>query len=158
MISFMSDAPESVQAPIDDKAALVAFLGHRDVACPRCDYNLRNATSAACPECGEAVRLTVGLERPIMGALLATIAPMLGCGVCAIIFIVLIMVAPGAPRGFVFMTFVMFLSGLGAAAVIVCRRAFMRQSRAAQRAWAIASIIVHAALVAMVVSVLIYGR
>jgi hypothetical protein len=34
----------------------------------------------------------------------------------------------------------------------------MRQSRAAQRAWAIASIIVHAALVAMVVSVLIYGR
>jgi rubrerythrin len=46
------------QAPqIDSDAAydklLAVYLAGRDTACTSCNYNLRNVTSGACPECGE---------------------------------------------------------------------------------------------------------
>jgi hypothetical protein len=42
----------------DDIAILIAWLRERDVHC-RCGYNLRNLSSAYCPECGVRQRLTV---------------------------------------------------------------------------------------------------
>src|ERR1051326_1221584 len=46
-------------APAPADPALVGFLASRDVACPKCGYNLRGVESARCPECGE--RLELGL-------------------------------------------------------------------------------------------------
>ena len=43
---------------------LCEWLRNRDVACPRCAYNLRNLTSDRCPECGERIELQVGLVEP----------------------------------------------------------------------------------------------
>ncbi|HEX2836739.1 MAG TPA: hypothetical protein VHN77_01295 [Phycisphaerales bacterium] len=49
-----------------DATPLVAFLAHRDVPCPRCNYNLRGNTSAACPEC--ACPLIVGVKEDLPAA------------------------------------------------------------------------------------------
>lgn len=35
----------------------MAFCAGRDVACPGCGYNLRDAAEGACPECGHALLL-----------------------------------------------------------------------------------------------------
>jgi hypothetical protein len=42
----------------DDFAILITWLRDRDVQC-RCGYNLRNLSSAHCPECGVRLRLTI---------------------------------------------------------------------------------------------------
>lgn len=42
--------------------------------CPACGYNLRNTTSQACPECGEALVLAVGTFAPRVGAWAFTLA------------------------------------------------------------------------------------
>lgn len=132
--------------PADADGLFTAFVRHRDVQCPRCDYSLRNALHPTCPECGEPLRLTVGVVQPIMGGLLATIAPGLGCGICSLIFATLIMLHPGAPPQIVVATALMFFAGIAALIILARRRAFLRQSRAAQRSWAIASIVIHSIL------------
>lgn len=135
--------------PSDAARLLVEYLRHRDVQCPRCDYSLRNAVSANCPECGEPLRLAVGLERPIMGALLAAVAPGLGCGVCAVIFSAMMLAHPGAPPQIVLATILMFISGMLALGIVVMRRRFLRQPRERQRAIAIASIAINIMLVVL---------
>ncbi|MEO1535250.1 MAG: hypothetical protein AAFS11_06800 [Planctomycetota bacterium] len=40
-----------------DADQLRAYLADRDVPCPGCKYNLRDATTADCPECGEQLYL-----------------------------------------------------------------------------------------------------
>lgn len=137
----------TVEQPADAGAMLVDFLRHRDCVCPRCEYNLRNAVSAACPECGEPLRLTVGLERPIMGALLTTVAPGLGCGVSSLIFGGLMFAHPGAPPQIVLATSLMFISGIVALAVLAMRRRFLRMPRERQSAFAAVAVIVNALLV-----------
>jgi hypothetical protein len=60
---------ESTSTPADDEAgALVEFMRHRDVACPACEYNLRNLTSPTCPECGTALVLGVHRAEPFFTA------------------------------------------------------------------------------------------
>jgi hypothetical protein len=146
-----SPSAAGIEQPADANAMLVGFLQHRDVHCPRCDYNLRNATHPVCPECGEPLLLRVGLERAIIGALLATAAPALGCGVCSLIFGILIMAHPGAPPDVVLVTLLMFLSGIAAVAILVVRRRFLRQSRQRQWLWAGASVAIHLALIGYLV-------
>jgi hypothetical protein len=46
----------------DDAPELLAFLSARDVPCPRCLYNLRDARSPACPECGARLDLRIGSD------------------------------------------------------------------------------------------------
>jgi hypothetical protein len=50
---------------------LKAFLCDRDVACPQCDYNLRNLHGSRCPECGEVLTLGVNLVEPRQKLLIA---------------------------------------------------------------------------------------
>ncbi|MCK4871262.1 MAG: hypothetical protein KAS72_00910 [Phycisphaerales bacterium] len=38
---------------------LRAYLANADASCPKCSYNLRGVESAACPECGRALSLSV---------------------------------------------------------------------------------------------------
>jgi len=130
----------------DAERLFTEFVAHRDVQCPRCDYSLRNALHPRCPECGEPLRLAIATEGPIMGALLTTVAPGLGCGICSLIFAALIVAHPGAPTQIIIATFLMFLSGIAALMIVSRRRAFMRQSREHQKVWAIVSIAVHTIL------------
>ena len=143
-----SSPPTSPQGdhPADATLLFTEFVRHRDVHCPRCDYSLRNANHPTCPECGEPLRLAIATESGIMGALLATVVPGLGCGICSAIFIALIIAHPGAPGLVVLATFMMFISGVVALAILACRRQFVRQTRQTQRTWAIVSTVVHVIL------------
>lgn len=49
-----------VDHPPAPDALLVEFLGHRDLPCPVCRFNLRDGVSAACPECGSPLELQIG--------------------------------------------------------------------------------------------------
>lgn len=50
---------------------LTQFLSDRDLPCPGCGYNLRNLTSANCPECNQSLELAVRLTEPKQGWLIA---------------------------------------------------------------------------------------
>lgn len=47
-----------------DAGFLAAWLAERDAPCPNCRYVLRGLTATHCPECGLALVLRVGLEKP----------------------------------------------------------------------------------------------
>jgi hypothetical protein len=55
---------------MDDATAefLQAFLTQRDVACPGCGYNLRDLQGQRCPECGNELKLSIGLVEPKQAA------------------------------------------------------------------------------------------
>src|SRR4051812_33678965 len=74
-----ADAPSARQMSTDDASALVAYLRDRDEPCPLCRYNLRGLTGARCPECGRALRLSVGLVEPLLGPWLLLTVPLVAC-------------------------------------------------------------------------------
>ena len=47
----MPDQPTAVNNEV------IAYLKGRSVPCPRCAYDLRDAPTATCPECGEPLLL-----------------------------------------------------------------------------------------------------
>jgi hypothetical protein len=49
---------------------LEQYLAARDEPCPLCGYNLRDLKGGRCPECGDALRLHVGLVEPKKAAFL----------------------------------------------------------------------------------------
>ncbi|MGA2499887.1 MAG: hypothetical protein ABSH20_19290 [Tepidisphaeraceae bacterium] len=54
----------------DDPDFLRQFLADRDMPCPSCGYNLRSLQSSRCPECGDELKLVVGMVEPRQAALL----------------------------------------------------------------------------------------
>jgi len=56
----MPPDPATTPTP-DDQQALIAFLAQRDATCPACRYNLRGLANPVCPECGNTLKLAVGL-------------------------------------------------------------------------------------------------
>jgi hypothetical protein len=58
----------------DADALRRAFLAGRDVPCPACGYNLRNADVARCPECGGPLELAIATRRPRLGLYSAGVA------------------------------------------------------------------------------------
>ncbi|MFI4882220.1 MAG: hypothetical protein ACIAQU_06505 [Phycisphaerales bacterium JB064] len=52
------------------------FVSGRDVPCPSCSYNLRDLTSAVCPECGEALALRLQAEHPRVSVLVLGLLPL----------------------------------------------------------------------------------
>lgn len=82
------DAP--YDARHDDAEALIDYVADRDVSCPACRYNLRGLAKPRCPECGHALRLTVGTEANINGTwilLLASILAPAGAGLLGLLAI-----------------------------------------------------------------------
>jgi len=47
------------KTPDTPSPMIVEFLRDADVACPTCQYNLRDTTVDRCPECGTVIRLEV---------------------------------------------------------------------------------------------------
>ncbi|HVP72415.1 MAG TPA: hypothetical protein VMS30_01665 [Phycisphaerales bacterium] len=66
-----------------DETLLGWFLHERDVACPRCGYNIRNLTHAFCPECREELALTVRTRGLRLGWFLLALAPLAYAGIIA---------------------------------------------------------------------------
>ena len=50
---------------------LEQFLAERDAVCPGCGYNLRQLKSDRCPECGDALILSLRLVEPRQFSLIA---------------------------------------------------------------------------------------
>lgn len=47
-----------------ERDLLLIYLHNRDVHCPACGYNMRNATVTACTECGRVLRMGIeGIEQ-----------------------------------------------------------------------------------------------
>lgn len=74
--------------PREPDAWLVAFLEGRSIPCPRCAYDLRDITSAQCPECGEPLVLKIGSPRTRFGWLVLAMAPGCFSGVAALFVLV----------------------------------------------------------------------
>jgi hypothetical protein len=66
----VNDTGESYRAS-PSVGVLRVFLAGRDVACPNCEYNLRDLTGDRCPECGQDLVIRVQLAEPKMAAFLA---------------------------------------------------------------------------------------
>ncbi len=134
-----------ITEPNDADALLVAFLRGRDVACPRCAYNLRDLARPVCPECEEPLRLHVTAYKPHLAWLLLTLAPGAFCAIAFVIFVALCIVF-GPPRGDIEVAIsvcFIFVSGLAAIVLAALSRRFMRLSAGAQGLWAIVTWAIH---------------
>ncbi len=82
-------AHERPNPPLRDQdLEVIAYLAGRSVPCPRCAYDLRDNTTANCPECGEPLVLKVGTPRAVFGWFLLTIAPGCFSGIAATFLLV----------------------------------------------------------------------
>lgn len=67
---------------------LIRYVADADVPCPGCGYNLRGLSSSNCPECGQELKLTVGLAEPKQAALIAGLIGLsAGCGLSGLLLI-----------------------------------------------------------------------
>lgn len=127
---------------ISDRDLLLLYVRDRDFPCPGCGYNLRALTSPACPECGQAVRISIGLVDVRMGpwvaCLLGTSFPA-GIGVFVLV-VFAISTLYGRDPSFRYMPWqaiLVFSYAIGSIPVTVVliagRRRFLRMPRPVQR-------------------------
>ena len=126
------------RARAEHACLLAEYLADRNVLCPLCGYNLRGLTSERCPECGESLRLQVGLLEPRLGAYIALLtADCLGFGASA--FFVIFALALGAPPNWwaepaALLLLAQFsVTGILLVVILASRRRFRRASTSAQR-------------------------
>lgn len=120
------------------------FLAERDTPCPGCGYNLRGLTGSACPECNQALQLSVGLVEPRLGAFVAGVVGLgMSLGFCAVMLAwvgTIMLVSPR--RGPPMQDLIPMMIGLGfslaalTAWVLGRRRWLGRMSPIARWAWA----------------------
>ena len=75
-----------VSREVGDELALREFLRDRDVPCPLCGYDLRGLTIPRCPECGQPLKLGVGLAEPVLKTWIVMIVPLLAWGGVGFLF------------------------------------------------------------------------
>ncbi len=135
---------------------LLEFLRDHEAPCPLCGYNLKSLTRPKCPECGQALVLTVGIARLRMGWLFAAVAPGFFSGIAACFVLVPIVgrlvfgdgvLSPALTALDLFG----WCSGLFAIILAAQRARFLAQSPARQRWWAILIWVVHVVALAMFV-------
>lgn len=117
----------------DPHAEVVAFLEGRSAPCPRCAYDLRDAQSAQCPECGEPLVLKIGSPRVRFGWLVLAMAPGCFSGVAALFVLVPVVATigrsfppgQGLPRPILAADIFGFLSAGSVALMYRCRHQIM---------------------------------
>lgn len=137
--------------PADAEGLLVDFLAGRDVACPACGYNLRDLTSAVCPECGERLGLHVAGEPVRFGLFIAAVSPGIFSGICAVLMVIPVVMSGSLPIGIALIESFGVLSGVAACVLIAKRHRFIRQAHEAQVAWALGMWAVHVTVFMMMV-------
>ena len=118
---------------------LSRYLADRDVACPRCDYNLRDLTGDRCPECGDHLVIRINTVEPRLGALIAGLVGLsAGVGLNGLLLIYAAFRVYGGDTTFLTCNFV-GLTIEGAALIIWLRtwKTVRRMSAAAQLKWAV---------------------
>ena len=141
-----------------DDERLLEFVRGRDVACPRCGYNLRDLAEARCPECAERLELRVGVTTPRFGWLVAAMAPGLFSGVCATLLAFPLWRFAGTPNGPPTVIYVAEAFGVISFAVAVLmyasRRRLLARSASSQ-IWLAGSVwLVHVAAFALLLWVM----
>jgi len=135
--SSTEKVPNGESASAGDEAFLIIWLADRDAACPLCSYNIRGLTTPRCPECGQALRLSVALAEPYLKAWIAVIVGLLPPAGIGAIFIIALLRA-GFPRGDIeFGPAVAILYVIGciplSALALFQRRRFLRLQRRSQQ-------------------------
>ena len=139
----VSSEPEQ---PIDADGLLLDFVRDRDVACPRCGYNVRNLTKPVCPECEEPLLLKVGGRTYPVRWLLATVAPGIFTGIAAGVFAVTLLLVgppPFVPLEAILTGSFFLVSAAVAVAIIIWSKRFVRQPQPRQVIWAILLWVIH---------------
>jgi hypothetical protein len=135
-----------------DDELLIHYLRDRDIPCPQCEYNLRGLAMPRCPECGQALRLSVSLVEPYLKAWITLLTAVcagsgLGC------FFILLLLSQGWPRGepwwLIVSIWVHILMIPLAGVVVFGRRRILRLARATQ--WVLAGVAVAIFTTAMLV-------
>lgn len=117
-----------------ERALLLAFLKDRDVACPLCQYNLRNLSISTCPECGKSIELAVK-ARDVAVQSWATLVVALSLPAGVGLFFICMGISRGwpgrqAPEAVLFYTFIATIPL--AMTAMALRRKFLQLSRNAQ--------------------------
>ncbi|MBX3407199.1 MAG: hypothetical protein KF869_10580 [Phycisphaeraceae bacterium] len=156
------DRTAPAEAARDMEAEVVAFVRGRSAPCPRCGYDLRDIERAKCPECGEALVLTVGTQRVRFGWLVLAMAPGCFSGVAAVFVAVPVAVSlwqrlplgQGAPWPVIFGDAFGFLSAASVAVMYRYRHSIL--SWPARRQGVFAAVVwgVHVAMFAILVTAL----
>ncbi len=130
-----------------DDRLLLEFIHDRDTECPLCRYNLRGLTVPRCPECGKAIKLSVGLAEPFLIAWVAAFsasAPSAGVG---LLFLTLV-IRTGFPRNepiLFLVSFYWFLAMIPVSiALLIWRRKFLRLESGVQKRIAVAAVVTGA--------------
>lgn len=123
-------------SPSDD-TMLIDWLRDRDAACPLCGYNLRALQTPRCPECGQALCLSVALAQPHLKAWITLLVfSCLAAGVGFPLWIGVL--SSGLPPGTIPRVglCVLLASTPLPPVVLLVRGRFLKLSREAQWAWA----------------------
>jgi len=131
--------------PQTEDQHLLAFVRDRDINCPLCGYNLRALTVPRCPECGQTLKLTVGLAEPFLKAWIAcAAATCLSAGVGFLILYLLTKAGPAPPfrSALEAISFYAFPAMIPIAGLFLFyRRAFLRRSRNSQTIIALVTLV-----------------
>lgn len=146
--------------PAEFETLLLEFVRNRDTPCPKCGYNLRNLSTAICPECHEPLTLSVGVARPRFGWFVAAIMPGCFSGISAGLLVIPLTVSlfsPSGPAPWPPWAADIFgwVSGLATIVLVRYRYSFLRQPQAVQR-WLAAGVwAIHVLAFAMLVLLMI---
>ena len=137
--------------PADDTALLLHYLRTHDAVCPLCKYNLRNLVVPRCPECGRAIRMTVGLVEQNLWAyvvLLVALLPPAGLGLAGWVELFRQGLNLYRPHfGFEIVTVVAFQGSLiPAVATVILRQRFLKLRSSTQARIAMIAVIGTAVL------------
>jgi hypothetical protein len=143
----------------DQTQLLIEFLRERDTACPRCAYNLRNATQPRCSECGLPIVLSVRPSIAVTTHWIAAITIYGSSALIGVFFLCLVLRLgwPGHPRlisppNLALMAYMLHIPL--PIFLLKSRRRFIRLSTAAQKSvWIVGAVLATAMLASLIIFV-----
>ncbi len=136
-----TETDPSQEIAIENTSDVVAWLRDRDASCPICMYNLRDAPTAFCPECGAALTLSITSPNLQHGAwTLATSSFAMALGFDFVTLTLMVGIAildgggvpPQIITVMITLAFLAILSGAGLLSLIKDRRVFQRRPQRSQ--------------------------